>query len=175
MESRQRSKQIGNIFVLPTAVQKPAQTEESKLGSFLLLASVPSFQLCLKPVAEPCFGRGEGRGQAGWGNTPLSAHPCRSWQLATGEGSQTELNCAPLKAPPERLNLALSGFAPSPQLRLRQRGREQQSPGRPTDAARGFVPAASATFKKLPRAQQESQEPRISLLTLMYAFQHMGT
>ena len=60
---------------------------------------MPSFQLCLKPVAEPYFGRGEGRGQAGSGNTLLSAHACRSWQLATGEGSQTELNCAPLKAP----------------------------------------------------------------------------
>lgn len=64
-------KQIGNIFALPTAVQKPALTQRSKLGSWLLRASVPSFQLCLEPVAEPCSGRG--RGQAGSGSAQLPA------------------------------------------------------------------------------------------------------
>lgn len=68
-------------------------------------------------------------------------------------------------------NLAQCGSG-LPTATLEQLG--QQEPTQHTDAAQGLVPVARAACKKLPPALQESQEPWISLLTFMCAFQHMA-
>lgn len=75
----------------PHSSTEASPDTEEQAGLLAAPASVPSFQLCSKPVAEPCSGRG--RAQAG----KCSAH--RTWQLSAGQGSQAEFTCAPLRLP----------------------------------------------------------------------------
>lgn len=139
----------------PHSSTEASPATEEQAGLLAAPASVPSFQLCSKPVLEP-----ERTGRAG----ECSAH--RTWQL---QDRGARLSCP--EASQVTPSLAQCGSALLTAT-LEQLG--QQEPRQHTDAAQGLVPVARTACKKLPPALQESQEPWISLLTFVCAFQHMA-